>query len=364
MTRDSRPPATGRLPADRLIAFGQQLLHAAGQPSDRAQDVAEVLVEGDLLGHTTHGLSLLPLYLEEIARLRMPTTGEPTVIADQGSAVTWDGGYLPGPWLLRKAVALALERLQQHPLAVVVIRRAHHLACLQTYLRSVAESGVVILLTCTDPANRWVVPPGGTKPQYSPNPIAAGIPTTGEPHLIDISLSTTAAGTCVRAAKAGERLPGPWLADAQGQPTDDPRPLVDRQEGGLYPLGGFDLGYKGFGLALIMEALTSALCGHGRSDGNAQWGSSVFLMLIDPARFGGREAFARETSFLAEACRQTPTPEGGAPVRLPGEAALARRREQLAHGVALHPSILPALQPWADQLGVAMPASSQGAGRA
>jgi LDH2 family malate/lactate/ureidoglycolate dehydrogenase len=150
-------------------------------------------------------------------------------------------------------------------------------------------------------------------------------------------------------------VPGPWLVDSDGQPTDDPRVLADGRGGSLLPLGGMDLGHKGFALALLVEALTNALGGHGRADNVSRWGASVFLQIINPGSFGGRKSFPRETSFLAQSCRETPVPSGKPPVRLPGQAALSRRATQLSHGVELHPAIMPALIPWAETLKVAVP---------
>lgn len=87
--------------ASALLDFGKSLLVSAGLPEDRAHDVAEVLLEGDLLGHTTHGLALLPGYLKALVGESMEKNGEPAVISDHQSALTWDGRYLPGPWLVR-----------------------------------------------------------------------------------------------------------------------------------------------------------------------------------------------------------------------------------------------------------------------
>jgi L-lactate dehydrogenase len=213
----------------------------------------------------------------------------------------------------------------------------------------------MILLSSSDPSNRAVAPYGGVAPRFSPDPLAAGIPTNAGPILIDISASTTANGVAQRAAKAGERLPGPWLIDREGNPTDDPKVLLDGGGGSLLPLGGLDLGHKGFALALLVEALTSALAGFGRADGEKRWGASVFLQLLNPGAFASREAFERETGFLAQSCRETPVPPGKPPVRLPGEAALTRRAAQLANGVALHPAIMPALASWSERLKVKMP---------
>ncbi len=328
---------------------------ASGLVADRARDVAAVLLEGDLLGHTTHGFALLPAYLKALKADAMEKQGEPAVVADHEAAFTWDGRYLPGPWLVRRAIHVACERLARHPVVTVVIRRSHHIGCLQAYLKPVTDAGCFILLTCSDPQSRTVTPHGGAAPCYSPNPLAVGIPTGGEPVLIDISLSATANALCQRQANAGDRLPGPWLVDREGRPTDDPQVLFNHRGGAILPLGGTDLGYKGFALGLFVEALTNALGGHGRATGETRWGASVFLQLINPESFGGREAFLRETSFFARMCTETPVPPGKPPVRLPGHAALAHRAGQLARGVQLHPTILPALMPWAESLKVKPP---------
>jgi len=317
--------------------------------------VADVLVEADLLGHDTHGLDMLARYLRELDEGRMAKQGEPVTLRDRGASLTWDGCRLPGPWLVRQAIALARERLAAHPAVTVVIRRSHHIGCLQAYLKPVTDAGLVMLLTCSDPSGAGVAPHGGAASRITPNPIAFGFPTDGDPVLIDVSMSTTTNAMTTRLRQAGGRLPGPWLVDADGRASDDPAVLAGERPGALLPLGGLELGHKGFALALLVEALTSGLAGHGRADGPREWGASVFLQLLDPAAFSGREAFVRESSHLAELCRTTPVPEGRPPVRLPGEAALARRERQLRGGVALHPAVLPALGPWAERLGVPLP---------
>jgi LDH2 family malate/lactate/ureidoglycolate dehydrogenase len=350
----ANPPAPGRYEAAILRRYAGTLLGAAGMPPDRAADVSAVLLEADLLGRTTHGLALLPAYLQAVVDDVIARVGEPLVIADQGSALTWDGGYLPGPWLVRQAIVAARARLSDHPLATVVIRRSAHIGCLQAYLREVADAGLVIVLSCSDPSVRTVAPHGATEACLSPNPLAAGIPTGGDPVLLDISLATTANGPCLRAATEGRLLPGPWLVDREGNATEDPRVLAEGR-GALLPLGGLDLGYKGFGLLLLVEALTNALGGHGRADRETHWGASVFLLLIDPDRFGGSAAFEHEMRFIVESCRKASVPKGRPPTHIPGAEALKRRRDQLKHGVELHPSILPALAPWAARFGIPPP---------
>lgn len=347
-----------RYPASSLIELASALLERAGLEPEKAADVAAVLVEGDLLGHDTHGLGLLPLYLAELEKGSMSNRGGPGVVADFPAALTWDGKRLPGPWLVRRAIDIAVARAKRYGTCTVAIRRSHHLAALAAYLRPVAEQGMMILLTCSDPNVRGVAPHGGRGEVMTPNPIAAAWPTDGAPVMIDVSMSITTNGLTRRLVSEQRKFPGTWAIDADGNPTDDPARVLCAPPGALLPAGGLDHGHKGYALGLLVEALTGALAGHGRADPAEGWSANVLLQVFEPALFGGRADFLRQTAHLAAACRATPPRAGFERVRLPGEAALARRAEQLAHGVALYPSIMPALQPWCDKLGVPAPGSS------
>jgi L-lactate dehydrogenase len=337
------------------VLFASALLEQAGMARDRARTMADVLVEADLLGHDTHGLDQLAGYLVQIEDGLLATSGDPTVVSDLGACLTWDAGRLPGHWLVKQAIAEARHRILAHPIVTVVIGRGHHIGCLQAYLKPVTDAGLIILLMCSDPSAAGVAPHGGVASRITPNPIAAGFPTGGDPILIDISSSTSTNAMNKRLAVKGERLKGPWLVDAEGHATDDPRVLSAERPGAMLPLGGIELGHKGFSLALIVEALTSGLAGHGRSEKPPSWTASVFLQLIDPYAFGGRDAFAREIQYVVDLCHDTPVASGNPPVRLPGEGALARRRLQIREGIDLHENIMPALMPWAERFGVALP---------
>ncbi|HEX3501387.1 MAG TPA: Ldh family oxidoreductase [Stellaceae bacterium] len=338
-----------------LVGFAGALFAAAGMDAAKAAVVAELLVEADALGHTTHGLHLAAPYLDELASGGMARSGEPVVIADRGGVVTWDGRQLPGVWLTACAVDLAAERAARHGMAAVAIRRSHHIGCLATFLRRGAERGCLIIVASSDPADATVAPFGGRRAVHSPDPLAVGIPTGGDPILIDISASITTNGLSARLAHEGRRYPGLWALDAEGRPTDDPSVLSGDPPGTLLPTGGLDHGHKGYGLALLVEALTQGLAGFGRADAPTGWGASVFVQAIDPAAFAGATALTRQTGWLAAACRATPPRPGGEAVRLPGGQGLARRRQALEHGLTLYPGIMRGLTGWADRLGVAVP---------
>lgn len=345
-----------RYPAAGLIAFSAALLERVGLESDKAQTVAEVLVEGDLLGHTTHGLALLPAYLAELEKGAMTKTGQPRVVADFPAAVTWDGQRLPGPWLTVRAIELATDRAARNGSCTVVIRRSHHIACLAAYLLRATDRGFMVILTCSDPAVSSVAPFGGRTELFTPNPLAAAWPTTGLPVIIDVSMSITTNALTRRLHVEGRRFPGPWALTAAGEATDDPGALFTQPPGTLLPTGGTDHGHKGYALTLMVEALTGGLAGHGRADPKEGWGATVMVQVFNPALFGGEAEFRRQTEFVAAQCRATPPRPGFDAVRLPGESGLRKRAQQLTGGVELYSSILPALAPWADRFQVPLPA--------
>jgi len=349
------PQAPQRFDAGALQSFAQALLARAGMPADKAQAIAEILLEGDLLGHDTHGLQLLSGYLDDIASGAMSSEGEPEVVADQGAALTWDARRLPGPWIMLRALDAACERAQRFGIGAVAVRRSHHIAALAPYARRVAERGMLLLLMTSAPSGGSVAPYGGTRPLFSPSPIGVGFPTGTEPVLVDVSTSITTNGMTNLLAREGRKLPGPWLMDEAGRATDDPSVAVAPRQGTLLPLGGMDAGHKGYGLALTVEAFTAGLAGHGRSDPGRRFGATLFVQVLDPRAFSGAQAFTGQMDWIAERCHENPPLDSARPVRLPGERGLALRRQQLAEGVRLHPRIVQALSKWAAQLDVPLP---------
>src|SRR2546423_8757087 len=186
--------AADRYAADALVDFARTLLARSGVRDAIAGDVASILVDGDLLGHTTHGLALLPAYLGEIERGTMLRDGAPALVNGRASAETWDGHRLPGPWLTLRALDRATAMARACGTGTVVIRRSHHIACLAAYLPRATEQGLVAIIESSDPMVAAVVPHGGITPFITPNPIAAGLPTSGDPILIDVSTSITSMG--------------------------------------------------------------------------------------------------------------------------------------------------------------------------
>jgi L-lactate dehydrogenase len=348
-------PST-RHTASALLTFSRDLLAAAGMPGDKAEAVAGILVEGDLLGHTTHGLQLLPGYLKEVESGSMCVEGEPEVVHETPAALTWNGRRLPGPWLVLQAMQAATRMARACGTGSVAIRQSHHIACLAAFHKRATDEGLMMILASSDANSASVAPFGGLDPVFTPNPISIGIPTSGVPIVTDISTSATTNGLTNRLHQEGGRLPAQWVIDGHGKPSDDPAVLFKEPKGTILPLGGLDSGHKGYGLSLTVEALTGGLAGFGRADPKQGWGATVFLQIIDPEAFGGRADFLRQMDEVARQCHASRPAQAGKPVRLPGEKGFALAEEQRAKGVALHPGILDALKPWAEKLKVKLPA--------
>jgi L-lactate dehydrogenase len=342
---------TQRYAPQSLRAFATAALTKAGMPEEGALATARGLVEADLYGHTTHGLQLLADYVGEIESGTMAVDGRPQMVADHGAVACWDARRLPGLWTTSLAVTEAVARAERFGIGAIALRRSHHIACLAAFLEEPARAGYVILVLSSDPAESRVVPFGGLTPVLMPDPISAGIPRRPDPILIDVSTSITTMGMVGRARNEGRKLGGKWLQDAAGNATDDPN--VVPNGGALLPVGGQDHGHKGFGLGLLVEALTQGLGGYGRADKPTDWGAAVTVLALAPRHFAGEDDFLRQMDFTADLCLASKPRDPKSPVRLPGQLAAQKKHQAERDGVALHPGIAEKLAALAARLGVA-----------
>jgi L-lactate dehydrogenase len=351
---EAKVSATGTVfEAVRLREWAACVLRATGLPPEPAEAVAAGLLEGDLYGHSTHGLALLPGYVGELRSGAMEREGRPETMADAGAIALWDARRLPGVWTTQLAVQEAIGRAEKFGLGGVAIRRSHHIACLAAYLEAPAREGYLVLVLSSDPSTAHVAPYGGRTPVMTPNPIAAGIPREPDPIVLDVSMSITTAGMTARLQATGGRFPEKWLLDADGTPTDDPMAL--KRGGAIQPMGGLDHGHKGFALSLLVEALTQGLAGYGRADAPTEWGAGVLVLALAPARLGGSDAFLRQTGWLAEACLASPSIDPKRPIRLPGQLGQERKRQALRDGLVLPEVVMDGLEKLAAETKIPLP---------
>lgn len=347
-----------RLAAPDLTRFAARVLTAAGLAKRHADAVAATFVEADLLGFDTHGVAMLPLFSAGLHSGEIARDGEPEVIARHAAHALLDGALLPGPVVMRRAVDLGLDLSMAQAVASIAVRRSANTACLATYLPPVAAAGRIALLFVSTPGSAGVAPPGAARGAYSTDPIAACIPTTGDPVLFDFATSATTNRMTERARRAGTPLAFEALIDGQGRPSADPCCLDADPPGAIQPLGAAHGGHKGFALALLNESLGGALAGFGRAraqETGTRPGSACFLQIIDPTAFAGRDVFLREMDTLLRAVTSTPPAPGSSGPRIPGQRAFAARRERLRDGIPLHPDIPPLIADLAERFDVPLP---------
>ncbi|HSW21864.1 MAG TPA: Ldh family oxidoreductase [Burkholderiaceae bacterium] len=340
----------------QLEAFATALFEAAGLDAGKAATLSQLLVLTDAMGRRTHGLAMVPMYLAELAKGTMAKSGEPEVVKQHGVVALWDGGYLPGQYVVANAIDWALPRAAENGIAAVTIRRSHHIGCLAALALRAVEKGFVALIANSDPAGARVAPYGGTEALFTPDPFAIGYPGMPNPVLVDICASITTTSMTRQKVAEDAQFEQPWLLDHEGKPTTDPRVLEHTTpRGSLQLIGGLDYGHKGFGLALMVEALSQGLAGHGRLDAPKRWGGNTFLQVIDPDLFAGRDEFARLMDHFGDQCRSNRPIDPARPVRMPGDAAAralaAARRDGITHDDVTSA----ALERCARELGVAFP---------
>jgi LDH2 family malate/lactate/ureidoglycolate dehydrogenase len=341
----------GTVSVAALIAAVTDIFVAAGLARDDAATVATDLIAADVEGVASHGVMLVPLYVDRLLAGSVSTRSRGEVVSDRGGAVVIDARDALGQLTARQAVDLAAERAAQHGLAAVSVRNAFHFGAAGRYARLLAERGCIGMVSAN---TRPLMPaPGAAEPLTGNNPVAIAAPSAGAfAPEVDMALSAVAMGRIRNAAAAGQPIPAGWAADRSGAVTTDPKAAI---EGMLLPAAG----PKGFGLAFMMDLL----CG-GLSDGaiGAEvaplYGdaarpyrcSNFFLAIdvghfVDPAEFERRAA--AETARVSGAKRAP----GVERVYAPGEMAHAARSAG-ATRCKIAPATLTALAAAGSKLGL------------
>lgn len=340
---------------ENLKTWAKACFLQSGAKDEMAEVMAETLIQGDLLGFTTHGVRRLPYNVKRLVKQDVNADAEIEILSQRAAVETWDAHTLPGIYVVPRAVEHACHMARNAGTGTIVVRRADHVAALAAYLEIATKRGLMVSIMASTPAQQSVAAFGGKSKVFSPNPFAIGVPTSTQPLLLDMSFSMTAAGKVNQAHDRGVDLPFNALIDQEGRATN--RPEVYLQENGaLLPIGGIDHGYKGYGLCLMSEIWTMALSNYGRmyasEDGER---NSVFVQVMDPSAFGELDVFKDVADDLIRRCRESEPVDQNQPVRVPGEKAQALREEQLKSGVKIDALVWEKLESCSKRLGINMP---------
>lgn len=336
-----------------LTDAATRIFEAAGLSRSAARTVSGALVDGDARGIGSHGLMLVPMYVDRIRSGSVSTRSSADVVLDAGAIAVLDGGHALGVLTADQAMSLAIGKAGEFGVGLVVTRHAFHFGGAFRYVQQAIDAGCIGIAAAN---TRPLMPaPGGATAVVGNNPLAIGIPGD-DPILVDMALSEAALGKIRLAEAEGREIPPTWATDRDGVATTDPTAAI---AGLLLPAGG----PKGYGLALAVDVLTGVLSGG--SSGSAVKGlyadASVpndcahLCLAVDPARFGSLEGFRGRVAGLTAEIRGSRLAPGSAAVYLPGQLQTESAQHAAKDGIALAESVLHSLRRTAALVGARLP---------
>lgn len=350
-----------------LRATTERIVHAAGSTPEEASTVAHNLVLANLSGHDSHGVGMLPRYVDAVLEGGLQPNARVAVQLDTGSLLVLDGQRGYGQSVGEQAMQLGIERARAHGSCIMTLAQAHHLGRIGHWAEMAVDAGLVSLHFVNVMAQPAVAPWGGADGRFGTNPCCIGIPVAGhEPFVLDFATSRVAQGKMRVAHNEGRRVGEGYLIDPDGRPTTDPGVVVVPQApgargnlfGALLTFGE----HKGYGLAAACELLGGALTGggtwHGAHDGRRAVYNGMLTILIDPERLGTRAVFERETAAFVDWLQQAPAAPGTDAVQVAGEPERRQRQRREQHGIRVDAGTWAEIGQAATKVGLDLSASS------
>lgn len=269
-----------------LTQFSRDILRATGVPDHKAAIVAESLISANLRGVDSHGIQLLSFYVEQLLAGEMDPHTDGEVISESGSTLHYDAKNGIGQWAAETCTNHAIRIAKQTGAAVVVAKESNHFGAAAWWAQKMRAAGQIGIVVCN--ASCLVPPWQGKEPRFGTNPICMAVPG---PWLLDMATTTVAAGKIFKAfINQKPEIPAGWAFDSEGRPTTDTEAAY---KGMLHPLGG----YKGYGLAMMVEILCAVL------------GGGVMSTEVGGIRFRGRLVRVSQTYIAIDVARFMPVEE-------------------------------------------------------
>jgi uncharacterized oxidoreductase len=339
--------------ADRLHRIGAALLVAAGAPPHEAEIVMSHSVDANLAGHDSHGIIQIPTYIDRMHAGHI-VPGAPWEVVQESSTTTvidghWGFGYVA----TERAMRLTIDKADRGNVAATTVFRQGHIGRLASYSLMAAKVDMIGLITADSGRSaKQVAPFGGREARIGTNPLSIAIPSDLDgPLFLDMATSAVAAGKISLAVSRDQPIPLGWIVDREGRPTTDPHQL--KAGGALLPLGGSE-GYKGSGLAVIVEVLCGLLTGLGfGQEPTGRHNDGCFMAAFKVAAFRPLAEFKQEVAEFARYLKATPPAEGSPGVFYPGEIEYLNEQERRRTGIDVEDATWKKLQALATDYGIA-----------
>jgi len=345
---------------EQLKRFIADVLAALGMARHIADHTAELMVRTDLRGVDSHGIGMLPLYVEWTRKGYIDPSAEPVVVRDELATALVDGQRGLGHWTSTKAMELAIEKAKTFGAGFVAVRNSNHFGACACY-SMMALPHQLVGIAMTNSFVPAMVPTFGQKAMLSTNPLSVAVPAGSEPpFVLDMATTTVAIGKLTIASRWGKPIPEGWALDEQGFPTGDPDVALKNRL--MTPLGGTrELGsHKGYGLGVVVDILSGVLPGavYGdlflRTDMAERRHANVghFFAALDIARFRPIDDFRAAMDDMLRALKATPPKEGETRVLVAGQPEAEWEKERLEKGIPLAPTLVRQVNEIALSLGI------------
>ena len=341
-----------RFQPQEMRSLAARLATAIGVRSEDAEIFARVLVDADLQGVSTHGISRLNIYLQRIEKGLIAPKAELIVDRNGGSVLTLDAGNGLGQVQAVKALDLLLPLAKQNGIAAATIRNSQHFGALSYYCNRAADEGLILLaMTNCEPA---MSPEGGYQAFFGTNPIAASFPTgKGFNVKIDLATSIIARGNIIAAQKKKQPIPEGWALNRHGEPTTDAQEAL---LGTVLTMAG----HKGYALALMVEVFSSVLSGAAigpeigsmYKDLDRKQNVGHFFCLLNISAFINLADFKKRIDETIDRIKGSKKRPGVEEILIPGERSLRNVQVNEAQGIIVSDETLAELAQWCMRLNI------------
>ncbi|HEX3876185.1 MAG TPA: Ldh family oxidoreductase [Bryobacteraceae bacterium] len=317
------------IPVEKLTRFVEAILTAVGIPARKAAITSASLVGANLRGVDSHGILLVPRYVDKIRAGEIDVNADGVVLSESGACLLFDGQNGVGQWISEQCCDHAVRLAKSGGVGMVVARDSNHFGAAAWWAQKIRDHGMIGLVFCN--ASPLVPPWQGKQGRIGTNPICMAAPG---PWLLDMATTTVAANRIFKEVVNGrEQVPAGWALDANGVPTTS---SAEAARGMLMPLGG----YKGSGLGMMVEILCAVLAGSAMANevggirvaGKPSRTSQTFIA-IDIARFMPVAEFTARLEKLVGMIKSTPPASGYEEVLVAGEPEWRREAERRVHGI-------------------------------
>eukprot|EP00048_Salpingoeca_helianthica_P023836 m.27557 g.27557 ORF g.27557 m.27557 type:complete len:424 (+) comp9024_c1_seq1:44-1315(+) len=333
--------------ASELLSLARACIEAAGASQEAADVAAQVLIDADLRGVSSHGVNRLEMYCLELERRMVDGHAVPIVENDAPASALVNGMNAPGAYIGDFCMKLAIQKAREAGVGWVTVRNSNHFGGAGFYARMAATAGMVgFAFTNTSPVG---VPTHASVPALGTNPIACAGPTLSHPVVVDMATTTVPLGRVEVCRRKGEECPEGWGVDSDGEPTTNPDRILNG--GGMTYLGsdGEASGHKGYGLSLMVEMLCGVMA-------DASTGPAVCHLMnplkprTAPANLGQCfvaidverlcPGYPTRLQNLADELRDLPPARTATgPVRVPGDRSHENTTFNSQNGIMLHENI-------------------------